>query len=98
MKPCQFVCISSSRLHSMESLRVFLQFYTHLRTSVVVVLKSEASVRSRKFADLTQLIQEYMMRGAKNGLAGPLRNPVSAENPSDDESGERLYSYFSSSF
>ena len=49
------------------------------------MLKSEAGVKCRKFTDLAQLIQEYMQRGPKNGLAGPLLFPVNVDTSDDDD-------------
>jgi hypothetical protein len=49
-------------------------------------LQSEAGVKCRKFPDLNQLIQQYMLRGTKNGLAGPMLHPVAVDEP-DDEPG-----------
>ena len=49
-------------------------------------LQSEAGVKCRKFSDLSQLIQQYIQRGQKNGLAGPLLHPVMVDE-NDDEIG-----------
>lgn len=56
----------------------------------VLVVQSEAGVVCRKYVDLTQLIHEYMQRGSKNGMAGPLLYPIASDSVSDDEDSAGL--------
>jgi hypothetical protein len=60
-----------------------------MRRFLVFVLQSEAGVKCRKFPDLSQLIQQYVQRANKNGLAGPLLHPITVDEP-DDEQGTLL--------